>query len=309
MLKKRALRKILITSLTIVILLMIYIMPKSSVQTLDVKPTIEYSSNQVGYVYMLNDNNFLVKVNVLLGSFDNVQTEAKEILNKLIIGDSSIPKGLRNIIPKDVKILDVQFDNGYLSINFSKEILNVEESLQEKLVEAVAYSLFEIKKINKIGLYVNEEELSTYFKKVNNTSEITRDFGINKEYNIKSLKNIQKVVIYYISEIDNNKYMVPVTNYINDNEEKIKIIIESLSSRYIYQPNLKSLLNTNTELINYEINDDIMLLNFNNSIFMKGDNILEEVVYTISNSVFDNYDVNKVILNVDNRTIKEISKY
>ena len=69
-----------------------------------------------------------------------------------------------------------------------------------------------------------------------------------------------------------------------------------------------SLLNNNTELINYEINDDIMLLNFNNSIFISDGNILEEVIYTISNSVFDSYDVNKVVFNVENKTISEISK-
>ena len=57
-----------------------------------------------------------------------------------------------------------------------------------------------------------------------------------------------------MEEIDKNKYFVPVTSYINDDEEKVKIIIENLSSKYIYEPNLISLLNSNTELLNYEIN-------------------------------------------------------
>jgi len=115
-------------------------------------------------------------------------------------------------------------------------------------------------------------------------------------------------VVYYLEEIENNKYYVPVTSYINDDEEKIKIIIESLSSNYIYEPNLISLLDSKTELINYEIDDDVMHLNFNNSIFMGESNILEEVVYTISNSVFDNYDVNKIVFNVENEKIKEVNK-
>ena len=49
-----------------------------------------------------------------------------------------------------------------------------------------------------------------------------------------------------------------------------------------------------------------MMLNFNNSIFMSDGSILEEVVYEISNSVFDNYDVDKLVINVENKTIKEI---
>ena len=94
----------------------------------------------------------------------------------------------------------------------------------------------------------------------------------------------------------------------NNPEDKIKIIIESLSSSYIYEPNLVSYLNNKTELINYEINDDIMMLNFNNSIFIGDGNILEEVVYTISNSVFDSYDINRVIFNVDNKVVREVYK-
>ena len=44
MLKKKALRKIMITSITIVILLMVYVMPtdKTSIDKLNVNPIVEY---------------------------------------------------------------------------------------------------------------------------------------------------------------------------------------------------------------------------------------------------------------------------
>ena len=308
MLKQKALRKILITSITIVILLMIYLMPtnnKSSINTLNIDKKIEYIDKKVGYIYLLNDNDLLVKVNVLMNDSDSLNEKVIDILNNLLNNDATA-KELRRVIPNKTKILNTEIDDGYLSVSFSKDILNIDEKYQEKLIESIAYSIFEIGEIKKISIYVEEENINKYFSFV--PEIITRDFGINKKYDIKSFKDIQKVVVYYIDEIDNNKYFVPVTSYINDDEEKIKIIIESLSSSYIYEPNLISLLNNNTELINYEINDDIMLLNFNNSIFISDGNILEEVIYTISSSVFDSYDVNKVVFNVENKTISEISK-
>lgn len=308
MLKQKALRKILITSITIVILLMIYLMPtnnKSSINTLNIDKKIEYIDKKVGYIYLLNDNDLLVKVNVLMNDSDSLNEKVIDILNNLLNNDATA-KELRRVIPNKTKILNTEIDDDYLSVGFSKDILNIDEKYQEKLIESIAYSIFEIGEIKKISIYVEEENINKYFSFV--PEIITRDFGINKKYDIKSFKDIQKVVVYYIDEIDNNKYFVPVTSYINDDEEKIKIIIESLSSSYIYEPNLISLLNNNTELINYEINDDIMLLNFNNSIFISDGNILEEVIYTISNSVFDSYDVNKVVFNVENKTISEISK-
>lgn len=306
MLKQKALKKILVTTLTIVIFLMIYIVPgnSSSIDTLEVIPQIEYKDTKIGYIYLLNDNDFLVKVNVLLNEEFDLEDKAKEIINKLLSGNTN-PKGLESIIPKGVSLIELDEDEGYLSINFSKELLKVEDSFQSKLIEAIAYSLFELDDIKKISIYVEDKSISEYFKNI--PEIITRNFGINKKYDIKSFKDVKKIVTYYIDEIDNNKYMVPVTSYINDDEEKIKIIIENLSSNYIYEPNLISLLNSKTELINYEINDDIMLLNFNNSIFVEDGSILEEVVYTISNSIFDTYDINKVIFNVENKTIREIS--
>ena len=88
------------------------------------------------------------------------------------------------------------------------------------------------------------------------------------------------MTLYYLDKISNQNYYVPVTKYLNDDREKINIIIDNLSSNYIYESSLVSLLNQNTELINYEIEDEIMTLNFNNSIFTH-DKILEEVTYTI----------------------------
>ena len=54
MLKQKALRKMLITSITVVILLMIYLMPtnsKTSTNILDVDTKIEYTQQDVGYIY------------------------------------------------------------------------------------------------------------------------------------------------------------------------------------------------------------------------------------------------------------------
>ena len=53
------------------------------------------------------------------------------------------------------------------------------------------------------------------------------------------------------------------------------------------------------------------VVNFNNAIFndINSKEILEEVIYTISMSIYDNYDVNSVIFNVEDEEIyKSVSK-
>ena len=139
-------------------------------------------------------------------------------------------------------------------------------------------------------------------------SPLTKDIGINKEYNLTSRNDISKVVVYYLSEIDDNLYYVPVTKYVNDNRDKIKIIIDELATSYIYESNLMSFLHSNVQLLDYYEQENVLFLNFNDYLFDSDDKILEEVLYSIAYSVFDNYDVSMVMFEVNNQYVNQISR-
>ena len=64
-------------------------------------------------------------------------------------------------------------------------------------------------------------------------------------------------------------------------------------------------MNSNTKLLEASNEDNILTLTFNNYIFddIENSKILEEVIYTISLSVKDNYDVSDVVFVVDNEQI------
>ena len=51
-----------------------------------------------------------------------------------------------------------------------------------------------------------------------------------------------------------------------------------------------------------------MTVNFNNAIFDGDSKILEEVSYTLAYSVFDNYDVSQVIIQVDGKNVETLSR-
>ena len=142
---------------------------------------------------------------------------------------------------------------------------------------------------------------------------LDKSYGINKKFEITSLKNIDSYTVYYVSSYNDNKYYVPVTRYINNKEDndKIKIIVDELAAAPIYETNLMSYLNGGTELLDYKLEDGILKLNFNNSILddIASNNILEEVIYTISLSVQDLYsDVQEVDFLVENEEIYKKSK-
>ena len=303
MLKRRALRKIIITTFSLLTVFAICIIPNSlnsKDNFLDTKIDLEYVNNLgTNEIYLLGPNKYLVKTNVLLET-DNINTKIRSILDYLTIQKSDkLPTGLSGIIPMNTKVNNVEIKESIVTIDFSKELLDVKEELEERLIEAITYSIINIDGVEAITIKVDGNLLTELPKTKKKLPELlNRNFGINKVFDIDNLNGIQKVTLYYLDKISNQNYYVPVTKYLNDDREKINIIIDNLSSNYIYESSLVSLLNQNTELINYEIEDEIITLNFNNSIFTH-DKILEEVTYTIKESVCSTYLVKSVILEVE----------
>lgn len=305
MLKKKALRKIFITTLTAFILLVTYSIPNLSNKdnTLKTNLEIEYITGiGTNYIYLLDRNGYLVKSRILLDSTDKKE-QIKLLLKNLIKSDNSkFPTGLEATIPTGTKVLDVFYDEEYVTVNFSKKLWDIDDDKKDRMIESIVYSIMDLGGVKGVILEV-EEEIPDEYNKV-----LDKSIGINKTYNITSRNDINKVVVYYIEDISGDKYFVPVTKYMNKKDDKIKIVVDELTTSYIYEPNLMSFLNSNTKLLDYNEQENLMTVNFNNAIFDGDSKILEEVSYTLAYSVFDNYDVSQVIIQVDGKNVETLSR-
>lgn len=305
MLRKKALRKIFITTLSAFILLVVYSIPNMTKNDNAIRTNLEVeyiTGIGTNNIYLLDKNDLLVKTNILLDKKDKID-QIKLLLNNLIDDNNSkFPNGLSATIPKNTKLIDVVYDEEYVTLNFSKKLLSVKSELKDRMIESIVYSVMDLGDVKGVIITVEDEMIKEYAK------VLDRNIGINKKYDIKSRNKINKVVIYYLEEIDDNNYYVPVTKYLNDDRDKIKIIIDELTTSYIYEPNLMSFLNSNTKLLDHEEKENVMSLNFNNALFDGNDKIVEEVKYTLAYSIFDNYDVEQVLLQVDGKNIETISK-
>lgn len=305
MLKKKAFRKIIVTTSSLLILLMVYMIPTNN-QTEEVKTTsleIEYITGLGNNnIYLFNDNNFLVKHAIILDG-TSLKNKIKNILNELTICDCNyLPDGLYSTIPKDTKINNIEINKDIAIIDFSKEILNQNKYLTDKMIESIVYSVTDLEEIKKVIIKIEGKQLDN-INDVDISGELSRNIGINKTYEVRSRDNIDNIVIYYIDEINNNSYYVPVTKYLNLTKEKVEVIIESLANEYIYESNLISKVNQNTKLLNYSLEGYTMILNFNDSILNKAKTIDNDVINTICFSIFDNYDINEIIFKVNDKEI------
>lgn len=311
MLKKMSIRKIAVATLALFTMGLLYLIPGNE--------EIEYalSNNDIEYVYtnaqstiyLLDSNNYVART-TMKGCDCDKKEEAEHILEGLIIGgakNEDIPNGFRPIIPAGTEILNLNLDNKVLTINFSKELLDINKDYEEKMIESIIYTLTSIEGIDKVVIQVEGEVLNK-LPNSNKTlpTSLDKSYGINKTYDIVNTSNVDSYTVYYVSTYNDNTYYVPVTKYINsEGDDKVKVIIDELASSPIHEENLMSYLNANTSLIDYNLENDVLKLNFNSSILSDStsNKILEEVIYTISLSANDNYDVKEVDFLVDNQEI------
>jgi len=318
MLKKMSIRKIMVSTLALFAVLLLYLIPDSGTKELQLENNnIEYIyDNTAEPIYLLDSNNYIARTTIATCNCDTIDV-AKELISGLTIdGKKSeiIPNGFKSIIPAGTAILNITLEDKILTINFSKELLDINKDYEEKMIEALVYTLTSIDGIDKVVIQIEGKPLEKlpHSGKILTTA-LDKSFGINKKYEITSTKNIDSYTVYYVASYNENKYYVPITKYVNTEEQdKIKIIIDELASAPIYETNLMSYLNGGTELIDYEIEDEVLKLNFNNYILddITSNNILEEVIYTISLSVNDLYkDVKEVDFLVEKEEIfKNLTK-
>lgn len=305
MLKRFGFRKLAVTTTALFVIGLLYFFPTKE---LNVNKNITYyEESDFSEVFLLDKNNFVSEVSVISNETDLIE-KLKNKMELLIKKDNNekVPSSFKGVIPSDTKVLSLSVENNICTIDFSKEILNVTNLMEEKMVEAIIYTLTSESEVKEVILKVEGkvlERLPNSNKLLPNVFD--RSYGINKNYDINNLYDLTKTIVYYIGEDSGNSYYVPVTKVTNSNDDKISVIVSELKSSILYQSNLSSYLNSKAELINYEKEENVMKLTFNDKIFysMYDKNILEEVVYTIGKSVKDNYNVDEVMFYVGDEMI------
>jgi hypothetical protein len=299
--RRKAIKKIFTTTLAMFIILTIYTIPtiKNNTNVLRTNLEITNTSNlSNGYIYLLNKDNLLVKTNIYLEGTTTID-KVKSIVNYLTITNDNLPSNLNNYLPKSTEINDLSIKDKVLSIDFSSEFTNYSSSNERVIITGLVYSILELKQIESINLTVNNNQLSNY------QNPLTKNIGINNKYLFTNRNNINKVVVYYYDNTDNYN-LIPMTKYLNDNREKIEIIIDELKNTE--NEDIISLLNYNTKLISYTEESNVMFLNFNEYLLDNDENITKKILNVIAYSVFDNYDVNMVMFEIDDKNIDFVKK-
>ena len=298
MLKRKALKRIYLTTLVLFITLLIFSFDHLKENKNSTLIETEYVSNlNTTHLYLLNKDNYLVKLDFLLTK-DNLEDNIKMIINELS-SDNKKYLPLRGIIPSNTKLNNIKIENRLINLDFSNDLLKVNKNLEEKVIESIVYSLLELKEFDNVKISIDGKQLTKLEKNNKNLPVyLNNTFGINKNYDINKITDIEKVIVYYVFNEKEKNYYVPVTKYLNSKDNKVKIIIDSLKGNFTSNTNLRSYLNNNTN-IDFKIDNDVLTFTFDSL----NEDSLEQITYSLASSIFDSMNIEKVIFEVNSKIV------
>lgn len=291
--KKNLLQKLFLTSILFMIILTIYTIPSFSHLKV-LRTNLEIQKPFPGLsqkIYLFNKENLLVRTEIFLEEKEDFE-KIEDIIEYL--KENEKESSLKGYLPKNIQLLEKRQNEDTLILNFSKEWEEVEK--EDEKVAGFLYSMLELDEIQKVKILI-EGNLSRKYP-----NALDKTFGMNKEYQVNSREDIQKVFLYYY---DKEGYLLPITRYVNDNREKIEVMIEELKTGSNHEI---SYLKDKTKLLGYKEEKNVFYLNFDSHLYEKSKEIEEKVIATISESIFQNYDVNMVILEIEGELYQTYSK-
>ena len=184
MLKKIYTKKLIVCSIVIFAILLIYFIPGEN-EKLKYSEEVEYVNIDVktSKIFLLDSNNYLASTDIITKSND-IKDKAKELIEALIIDgkkEDSIPNGFKAIIPSNTQIRSLTVDKNLIKVDFSSELMNTTIENEQKIIEAIVFTLTGIEGIDYVIIYMDGDILTTLPQsKITLPSTLDRSFGINK---------------------------------------------------------------------------------------------------------------------------------
>lgn len=260
-------------------------------------------------LYLLDANGMVAAQTLEIPKLETNEV-ATQVLSYLVKDgpvSSILPNGFQAVLPAGTEILGLNLqEDGTLIVDVSKEFTNYKEENELKILQAMTYTLTQFENVDRIKLWINGEPQSEM--PVNGTpiSEgYSRAHGINVIHtDTLDLLASKPVTMYYPAEYNDNRYYVPVTQYVNGNrEEMFQSIVENLLEGSMYDTNVLHVFNPKTALLNKPtLSSGTLELVFNENILKDKDKkiIADEVVETIVRSLTEQEDVEAVDIKVEN---------
>ena len=178
----------------------------------------DYTYNRV---YLVDNDDVLIPLTIKYETFDSQAEELMYLLSMLKVDSSIASDEFNGLLPKECSVKSLDLLDGNLKINFNEDIATYKAQDELRIIESLVWTFTDLDYVDSVSLSMNDELLT--HMPVNNlpiNNPLDKHFGINNYLLTSSIMGSgTKVLSYYEKEIDEKFYYVPVTHYVNNNNE------------------------------------------------------------------------------------------
>ncbi|WP_226036497.1 GerMN domain-containing protein [Aquibacillus saliphilus] len=260
-------------------------------------------------LYLLDSNGMVVPQTIELPKTESVATQALEYLVKGGPVTEFLPNGFEAVLPTGTQIIGLNLkEDGTLVVDVSNEFAEYRPEDEQKIIQAMTYTLTQFDNVEKINLWINGYEQKEMPVSGTPISEgYSRANGINiYSGDTIDLMDSEAVTLYYPAQHNENYYHVPVTQHIeNENDDMYQSIVQALIEGPSYELDLLNVFNLGASLIeDPKYKDGILTLKFNENILnnVEDGSISDEVMETLVLTLTEQPGVDGVSVGVENMT-------
>ncbi|MCP3025512.1 GerMN domain-containing protein [Halobacillus sp. A5] len=227
----------------------------------------EESSTVERELYLLDSNGMVVPQTLELPASETVAAQALEYLVKDGPVTELLPSGFQAVLPAGTQIQGVNLkDDGTMIVDVSPEFEEYESEDEEKILQAMTYTLTQFDGVEKIKLWINGHELDTMPVSGTPISEgVSRSDGINlQESAVNDVVNSEPVTVYYPSQQDGQEvYHVPVTTRVASGDDVYTSVVQTLLNGPDLGTSLLQPFNDGAEVNEAQLNEGVLEVSFN----------------------------------------------
>lgn len=258
-------------------------------------------------LYLIDAHGFVVSQTLALPKKTGAARQALEHLVTDGPVSDMLPNGFRTVLPAGTSV-DVDIKDGKAIVDFSEEFTEYNAKDEEKIMQAVTWTLTQFDSVQSVELRVNGTPLDKM--PVNGTpispDGLSRADGINTQLSdVVDITNSRPITVYYLAQAVDTQYYVPVTRRVsNTMSDDVEAAVQELIEGPGITTALFSGLIGDVKLLEKpKVENKNVTLNFNAEVLGSvGKNVIaDEVLQSIVLSLTEQTDIESVSIMVDGK--------
>ncbi|PTX59350.1 germination protein M [Melghirimyces profundicolus] len=257
-------------------------------------------------LYFLTDSGYVVPYSLNVPKVEGIAKEAIEYMVKGGPAESQLPEGFSGILPQNTQVKGLDIRKGTATVDFSKEFLDYDAKMEEKILSAVTWMLTGFDSVKAVDIRVDGRPLEAMPKRKTPAQDLTRLNGINLELaQGVNVGESMPVTLYFMGQTpDNTVYYVPITRMIHRQKNVAEAAMKELVKGPQHGSELVGALAETTQVNGVKIKGDTAVADFGKELLQYSDErkASRNALNTIVLSLTENTSAKKVQITVDGKS-------